>query len=57
MISMFKAIHYCQLMYLRNFQIWCLEIYELNTVCFLTSPGLAWKTTLQKDQSKARSFN
>lgn len=39
MTCMFKAIHYCQLMYLKTFEI-CLAIYELDLANFLTARGL-----------------
>ena len=48
---MFKAMHYCQLMYLRTFEI-CLEIYELDPARFLTAPGLTWQETLKKTKVK-----
>ena len=38
MICIFKAMHYCQLMYLRTFK---LEIKELDPAHFLSLPGLA----------------
>ena len=28
-----------------NFRNICLEKYELDRICFLTAPGLAWKVT------------
>ena len=40
-----------------NFRNMCFEIYELDTACFLTAPGLACQGTLKKGQSKIRSFN
>ena len=49
---MFKAIPYCQLMYL-NFQNMCLEIYELDPAHFLTAPVLAFQAALK--QTKVRS--
>ena len=51
MICMFKAIHYCQQVYLRTFER-CLEIYEINPACFLTAPGLAWQDALKKTKVK-----
>ena len=30
----------------------CLEIYEINPVCFLTAPGLAWQDALKKTKVK-----
>ena len=51
MICMFKAVHYCQLMYLRAFKI-CLEIYEFDPAKFLTAPGLAWQTAFKKTKVK-----
>ena len=38
-------MHYCWLIYLRNFEI-CLEIYELDSIRFLTAPELAWQAVL-----------
>ena len=26
-----------------NFQNMCLKVYELDSACFLTTPGLAWQ--------------
>ena len=37
---------------LENFQNMCLEIYELNSARFLTTPGLAWHATLKKTKIK-----
>ena len=51
MICMFKAVQYCQLMYLRPVGIFVL-IYELDPACFLTAPGLAWKGVLKKTKVK-----
>ena len=33
---------------LENFQITCLEIYELDPAHFLTDPGLAWQGALKR---------
>ena len=49
MICMFKAIHYCQLMYLRNM---CIKIYKLDPAKFLSAPELAWQTALKKTKVK-----
>ena len=38
-------------MYLRIFGI-CLEIYELATAYFLTSPGLPWQEELKNTKAK-----
>ena len=35
-----------------NFQNMYLEIYELDPVCFLSAPGLAWQTALRKTNIK-----
>ena len=35
-----------------NFQNMCLEIYELDTACFLTAPGLACQAVLKKTKVK-----
>ena len=48
---MFKAIHYCQLMYLRILEI-CFNIYELDPAKFLSAPGLAWEAALKKAKVK-----
>ena len=55
MICMFKAIHYCQLIY-EDFRNMCLEIYELDPAKFLSASGLAQPVAL-KDKSKIRPFN
>ena len=41
MICLFKVVHYCYLMYLRTLEM-CLEIYELDSTKFHSSPGLVW---------------
>ena len=48
---MFKAIHYCQLMYLRTLEI-CVLKYELDPAKFHSAPGLAWQATLKKTRIK-----
>ena len=55
MVFMFKAIHYCQLRYLRNFRNTCLEIYEFDSVYFLNAQGLAWEAASKKYQGRIRS--
>ena len=35
-----------------NFQNMFLKIYELDLVCFITAPGLAWQVTLKKTKVK-----
>ena len=35
-----------------NFRNMCLEIYKLDPAQFLTSPGLAWQTALEKAKAK-----
>ena len=44
---MFKAIHYCYLMYLRIF-----EIYQLDPARFVTAPRLAWQAALENIKVK-----
>ena len=51
MIYMFKAIHYCQLMYLRTCEI-CLEIHEFDPEKLFSAPGLACQTALNKTEVK-----
>ena len=51
MICIFKAIHYCQLMYLRTFEIFVLK-YKLDPAKFLSAPGLAWQAALKKTKVK-----
>ena len=46
---MFKAIHYCYLMYLKTL---CLKIYELVPAKFLSAPGLAWQAPLKNTKVK-----
>ena len=31
-----------------NFRNKCIEIYDLDTACFLSAPGLAWQTCFKK---------
>ena len=56
MICMFKTIHYCYLIYLRNLEI-CLNTCELDPVETHSAPGLAWQAALKEHLSKIRSFN
>ena len=49
MIFLFKAIHFCLMMYL-NFRNKCIEIYELDPAHFLSAPGLAWQACLKKTE-------
>ena len=51
MICMFKAIHYCCLIYLRTVEM-CLIIYELDPAKFLLPPGLAWQAALRMAKVK-----
>ena len=44
-------IHYCYLMYLRTLGM-CLEIYELDSAKFHSSPGLVWQEALKKTKVK-----
>ena len=44
---MFKAIHYCQLMYLRTLEK-CFKIYERDPAKFLSPPGLVQQASLKK---------
>ena len=48
---MFKAIDYCQLIYLRTLEI-CLKIHELDLAHFLTAPELVWQAALKKIKVK-----
>ena len=52
MIYIFKEIHYCYLMYWRTFKIYVFKVYELDPACFLTAPGLVWKTAFKKTKVK-----
>ena len=52
MICMFKALHFCQLMYLKNVRNMRLETQELDPAHFLTAPGLAWQAALKKTKVK-----
>ena len=36
-----------------NFLKMCLEIYERNSACFLTAPGLGWQAALRKAKVKS----
>ena len=51
MVCMFKAIHYCQQIYQRTFEIF-LEIYELDPEKFLSASGLTWHAALKKTKVK-----
>ena len=49
MICMFKAIHYCQLIYLKTFKVCVFKyMYELDSARFLTAPVLAWQAAFNK---------
>ena len=52
MICMFKAISYCQLIYLRTLEIYVLKIYELDPEKIFSAPGLAWQAALKKTKAK-----
>ena len=39
-------------MYFKIFTNMCIEIYELDPIKFLSSPGLAWEATLKKTKVK-----
>ena len=51
MICMFKAIHNCQLMQLRTFEI-SLQIYNLVATKFHSVPGLIWQAALKTTNIK-----
>ena len=48
---MFKAVHYCQLTYLKSFETCVLKYVsshkELDPAQFLSAPGLAWQVSLK----------
>ena len=48
---MFKAIHYCQLTYLRTFKL-CFKSYERDPTKFLSAPGLVWQGDFKKAKLK-----
>ena len=48
MICMFKAMHYCLLMYLRTLEICVLKIYKLDPAKFYSAPRLSWQAALKK---------
>ena len=52
MICMFKAIHNCCQMYLKNLEIFALKLYELDTAKLLSAPALAWQAALKKTKVK-----
>ena len=37
-------------MYSKTFEIYCLEIYELDPAKFLSAPGLAWQAVSKKNK-------
>ena len=47
MICMFKLIHFCLTMFLKNLDK-CSEIYVLDPSHFLSAPGLVWQSCLKK---------
>ena len=56
MTYMFKVIHYCFQISLKILEI-CVEIYELDSVYFVSAPGLVWQACLKKDRRKIRIIN
>ena len=52
MICMFKAVRYCQLMYLKTLKM-CLKIYQLDPPKSLSAPGLVWQAALKKTKVKS----
>ena len=51
MIYIFKAIHYCQLKYLRTIEM-CLKISKPDCEKFPSAPGLAQKSAIKKIKIK-----
>ena len=51
MVYIFKAIHYCYLIYLRTFKIYALK-YMNFLAHFLSTSGLAWQAVLKKTKVK-----
>ena len=45
---MFKAIHYCYLLYMITFEIYELEIYELDLARFIATQGLAFQAAVKR---------
>ena len=56
MIYVLKAIHFCQPIDLKTFQI-CLETYELDPAKFISAPGLAWQAYLKTTKVKLNLLN
>ena len=52
MTCMFKAMHYCQLMYLRTYKIRVLRYMNLILQSFFSAPGLAWEAALKNTKVK-----
>ena len=52
MICMFRVIHYCLQMHLKNFRNMCIKVYEVGPAYFLSAPGLAWQACLKKTEVK-----
>ena len=53
---MFKVIHYCLQIYFRKFRSRCIEIDELDLDHYLSAPGVAWKSFLEKTGLKLESL-
>ena len=49
MICILKVIHYFWLMFSKTSEK-CLEIYHLDSVKFLSAPGLAWQANFKKTE-------
>ena len=52
MICILRVILYFWLIFFENFGKMYLEIYELNPLKFLSTPGLAWQAALKKTEVK-----
>ena len=50
---MFKVIHYCLQIYLKNK---CIEIYELDPIYFVSATRLAWQACLKNAGVKLQSI-
>ena len=54
MICMFKAIHYCLLMYLETLKTSLVKYMSLVLLIFLSAIGLAWQACFKKAEVKLK---
>ena len=56
MICILKRVHYFWMMFSENFSKMCLKFYHLDSLKFLSAPGLAWQAAIIKTEVKLESL-